>query len=102
VVAGSEEKDGQIAVKGTIKKEKVKTEYFTLKVRGFPCKSSKKDILDFFAPLIPDSIRLPPKVKGIAYIGFSSKKEWKKALDKHRSFYGNSSIKFLFNLLKSF
>ena len=93
MVAGSEEKEGQKIVKGPIQKEKVKTEYFTLKVRGFPCKSSKKDIRDFFAPLKLDSIRLPPKVKGIAYIGFSSKKEWKKALDKHRSFYGNFIVK---------
>lgn len=92
MVAGSEEKDVHKVIQEPLKKEKIKTEFFTLKVRGFPCKSSKKDIRDFFAPLKLDSIRLPPKVKGIAYIGLSSKKEWKKALDKHRSFYGNFKI----------
>lgn len=74
----------------TPKKEKVVTEYFTLKARGFSCQAKKKDVRDFFAPLKPDSIRLPPKVKGVAYIGFASEKDWKKALDKHRSFHGKT------------
>ena len=76
------------------KKEKAVKEFFTLKTRGFSCQVKKKDIRDFFAPLKPDSIRLPPKVKGVAYVGFASEKDWKKALDKHRSFHG-ISYKFI-------
>ncbi len=79
-------------VKPTAKKEKVHKEYMHLKVRGFACQVKKKDIRDFFAPLKPDSIRLPPKVKGVAYIGFSSEKEMLKALNKHRSFHGKCFV----------
>lgn len=89
VVAGEE--DSSVKTKKlTPKKEKIHKDYLHLKVRGFSCQVKKKDVREFFAPLKPDSIRLPPKVKGVAYIGFSSEKEWKKALDKHRSFYGKT------------
>lgn len=80
------------------KKEKIIKEFFTLKARGFACQIKKKDVREFFSPLKPDSIRLPPKVKGVAYIGFASEKEFKKALDKHRSFYGKKLSVFLFSI----
>ena len=86
VVAGEESSEKPVNLS---KKEKVNKNYLHLKVRGFSCQVKKKDIKEFFAPLKLDSIRLPPKVKGVAYIGFSSEKEMKKALNKHRSFYGN-------------
>lgn len=72
-------------------KKKPEKEFLTLKARGFPCQIKKKDIRSFFSPLKPASIRLPPKVKGVAYVGFLTEKEFKKALDKHRSVYGNAS-----------
>lgn len=73
-------------------KAKTTPEFFTVKVRGFPCQAKKKDIRQFFAPQKPDSIRLPPKVKGVAYVGFTTEIEWKRALNKNRSFHGTSSF----------
>ena len=83
----------------TAKKIKTKVEYFTVKVRGFPSQAKKKDIKQFFAPQKPDSIRLPPKIKGVAYLGFATEIEWKKALNKNRSFHGKSNSKFSFSQL---
>ncbi|XP_046463515.1 probable RNA-binding protein 19 isoform X3 [Daphnia pulex] len=90
VVGGAESSDKP--VKLFTKKEKAHQDYMHLKVRGFSCQVKKKDIKEFFAPLKLDSIRLPPKVKGVAYIGFSSEKDMKKALNKHRSFYAGNRI----------
>ena len=67
-------------------------EYFTVKVRGFPCQAKKKDIRQFFAPQKLDSIRLPPKVKGVAYVGLKTEIEWKRALNKNRSLHGMSPL----------
>nr|CAH0113144.1 unnamed protein product [Daphnia galeata] len=91
VVAG-EEQTGSDKPVTLSKKEKVPKDYLHLKVRGFSCQVKKKDIKEFFASIKLDSIRLPPKVKGVAYIGFSSEKEMKKALNKHRSFYAGHRI----------
>ena len=76
--------------KEPVKKQIAKKEFFTVKMRGFPCQSKKKDIRKFLEPLKPDSIRLPPKVKGVAYVGFASEKDWKNALNKNRSFHGEN------------
>jgi hypothetical protein len=48
---------------------------------------------DFFTPLNLDSIWLPPKVKGVVYLGLSSEKDMKKTLNKNRSFYDKNSLK---------
>lgn len=64
------------------------SQFYTVKVRGFACQAKKKDIRQFFAGLKLDSVRLPPKVKGVAYVGFASEKAWKNALNKNRSFHG--------------
>lgn len=61
---------------------------FTVKVRGLGYKHVKKDIKQFFRPLKPKSIRLPPKIKGIAYVGFKKEPTMKKALLKNKSFLG--------------
>lgn len=90
VVPGEEETDK--SSKLSVKEVKIPKDYMHLKVRGFSCQVKKKDIKEFFAPLKLDSIRLPPKVKGVAYIGFSSEKEMKKALNKHRSFHAGHRI----------
>lgn len=62
--------------------------FFTVKVRGLAYKAKKKDVKQFFHPLKPKSIRLPPKSKGIAYVGFISEKELTQALKKHLTFIG--------------
>jgi multiple RNA-binding domain-containing protein 1 len=64
------------------------TQFFTVKVRGLAYKAKKKDVKQFFHPLKPKSVRLPPRSKGIAYVGFKSEKELKQALIKHLTFLG--------------
>jgi multiple RNA-binding domain-containing protein 1 len=63
-------------------------QFFTVKVRGLAYKAKKKDVKQFFHPLKPKSVRLPPKSKGIAYVGFKSEKELRQALNKHLTFLG--------------
>lgn len=62
--------------------------FFTVKIRGLGYKHAKKDIKQFFRPLKPVSIRIPPKIKGIAYVGFKTERDMKKALVKNKSFLG--------------
>lgn len=65
---------------------------FTLKVSGLPYKCKKKQIKDFFKPAKVFSLRLPPRVKGIAYLGFKKEKDMKQALHKHHSFMAGRRI----------
>lgn len=65
---------------------------FTVKVKGLPYNCKKKQIKDFFKPAKVSSLRLPPKVKGIAYLGFKKEKEMKQALNKHRSFMAGHKV----------
>lgn len=70
-------------------KKNVEEKYFTLKIRGIPYKTKKKDIKEFFRPLKVDSIRVPPKIKGMVYVGFKDEKNMKKALLRDKSFIGS-------------
>lgn len=65
---------------------------FAVKVSGLPYKCKKKQIKDFFKPVKVASLRLPPKIKGIAYLGFKSEKDMKQALNKHRSFMAGHKL----------
>lgn len=62
--------------------------FFTVKLRGLGYNHKKKDIKLFFRPLKAKSIRVPPKIKGIAYVGFKTEQHLKKALLKDKSFLG--------------
>lgn len=64
------------------------TKYFTLVIRGLPCKVRKRIIKEFFRPLKVDSIRIPVKIKGVAYVGFKTESTMKKALLRDKSFIG--------------
>uniref|UniRef100_T1HN71 RRM domain-containing protein n=1 Tax=Rhodnius prolixus TaxID=13249 RepID=T1HN71_RHOPR len=46
-------------------------QYFTVKISNLPYKATKKDIRRLLNPVTPASIRLPPKIKGIAFVGTS-------------------------------
>uniref|UniRef100_A0A2R5LLW1 Putative rna-binding protein n=1 Tax=Ornithodoros turicata TaxID=34597 RepID=A0A2R5LLW1_9ACAR len=65
---------------------------FNIKVKGLPYNSKKKQIKDFFKPAKVASLRVPPKVKGIAYLGFKTEKDMKQALNKHKSFMGGRRL----------
>nr|XP_003699323.1 PREDICTED: probable RNA-binding protein 19 [Megachile rotundata] len=67
-------------------------EFFTVKLRGLAYNHKKKDIKQFFRPLKAKSIRVPPKIKGIAYVGFKTEQHLKKALLKNKSFIDGKQI----------
>ena len=73
-------------------KEPKNEAYYTVKLSGLPFKAKKKDVKSFFGSIKPKSIRVPQKIKGIAYAGFATEKEWKNALNKNKSFLGSSQI----------
>lgn len=62
--------------------------FYTVKMRGLAYKHMKKHIKQFFRPTKPKSIRIPRKIKGIAYVGFKTEQAMKKALLKNKSFLG--------------
>ncbi|KAL3284900.1 hypothetical protein HHI36_019035 [Cryptolaemus montrouzieri] len=74
------------------KKVKEKIDFFTVKLKGLPYNCKKKNIKVFFNPLKPQSIRVPPKIHGIAYVGFKDEKKFKKALLKDKSFISGHQI----------
>lgn len=81
----------------TINKEAPQTKhgplkFFTVKLRGLGYNHKKKHIKQFFSPLKPQSIRVPPKIKGIAYVGFKSEQHMKKALLKNKSFLDGKQL----------
>lgn len=61
-------------------------------INGLPFKCKKKDIKEFFRPLVPFSLRLPlgkgKKLAGFCYVGFRTEKELQKALAKDKLFIG--------------
>lgn len=69
---------------------------FHIKITGLPFKCKKKDIKEFFRPIVPYSIRLPlgkgKKLAGFCYVGFRTEKELKKALAKDKLFLGNHRV----------
>ncbi|XP_029676364.1 probable RNA-binding protein 19 [Formica exsecta] len=66
--------------------------FFTVKLRGLAYKHVKKHIKQFFRPIKVASIRIPPKIKGIAYVGFKTEQAMKKALMKNKSFLEGKQI----------
>lgn len=66
--------------------------FFTVKLRGLAYKHVKKHIKQFFRPIKVASIRIPPKIKGIAYVGFKTEQAMKKALLKNKSFLEGKQI----------
>ena len=77
------------ALKKSKENKKQTVNFFTVKVRGLGFNHKKKHLKQFFKPLKPKSIRVPQKIKGIAYVGFKTDKQMKQALGKHKSFLGN-------------
>lgn len=70
------------------KKKKEFTKLLTVKVRGLAYNHKKKDVKRFFQGMKPKSIRVPPKIKGIAYVGFKTEKYLNQALEKDKTFLG--------------
>lgn len=68
------------------KKKKEFVDLFTLKISDVPYAVKKLDVLNFFKPIKPDSVRLPRNKRGFCFVGFKQMKEFKGALQKDRSF----------------
>ncbi|CAL7941010.1 unnamed protein product [Xylocopa violacea] len=66
--------------------------FFTVKLRGLAYNHKKKDIKLFFRPLKAKSIRVPSKIKGVAYVGFKTEQHLRKALLKNKSFLDGKQI----------
>lgn len=79
-------KSGKISETEILKNPENKKEYYTIVIRGLPYKVKKAMLKEFFKPLKLDSIRLPPKIKGVAYIGFKNKSDAEQCLIKNKSF----------------
>ncbi|XP_001605134.2 probable RNA-binding protein 19 [Nasonia vitripennis] len=75
-----------------IDKKKGTTNFFTVKLNGLAYNHKKKDIKIFFKGMKPKSIRVPRKIKGIAYVGFKTEKLMKQALNKNKSFLDGKRI----------
>ncbi|XP_074593873.1 uncharacterized protein LOC141849449 [Brevipalpus obovatus] len=76
------------SVKGTFRN--------TIKLKGIPEeKRNRKDIKTFLDPLKPISLRMPRKVKSIAYAAFRTQEEVEQALLKHRNFMWGTLITVL-------
>ncbi|XP_057325148.1 probable RNA-binding protein 19 [Microplitis mediator] len=67
-------------------------EFYTVKVRGLGHKHKKKDIKQFFNPLVPKSIRIPRKVRTFAYVGFKTETQMNKALKKDGCCYDGKKL----------
>lgn len=65
---------------------------FTVKLRGLAYNHKKKNVKQFFHPLKAKSIRISPKIKGIAYVGFKTEQHLRKALLKNKSFLGINDV----------
>lgn len=89
---GQNEKESHPEVKKDKQEHTPSVQFLTVKVRGLAYKAKKKDVKQFFHPLKPSSVRLPPKSKGIAYVGFKSEKEMRQALNKHLTFLAGKRI----------
>lgn len=84
--------------KAPVKKEKsTKTknlELYTIKIYNLPYKVRHQEIIKFFKPLKPFSLRMPSKVKGFCYVGFKTEKEFNTAMMKDKSFIKGKQVFF--------
>ena len=69
-----------------------KKDYFHVKLSNLPYKFKKRHVKAFLDPLKAPSIRVPPKIHGIAYAGFKTEKERNQALNKHKSLWEGQQI----------
>uniref|UniRef100_A0A182T1P9 RRM domain-containing protein n=1 Tax=Anopheles maculatus TaxID=74869 RepID=A0A182T1P9_9DIPT len=68
---------------------------FVAKMRNIPARATRQDVIRFFKNVKPHSVRVPAKIKGIAYVGFKTEAELSKALLMDKSFFGGKQIKII-------
>ncbi|KAL9884461.1 putative RNA-binding protein 19 [Glossina fuscipes fuscipes] len=78
----------------TTKQSKPNLDLFTIKIHNVPYKTKRQDVLKFFKPLKPYSVRLPTKIHGFCYVGFKTEKDMKRAMLKNKSFIKSKQVFF--------
>lgn len=66
---------------------------FVAKVHNIPASTKRQDLIRFFKSAKPYSVRIPPKLKGFAYVGFKTEIDLNKALLMNKSFLGGKQVK---------
>ncbi|KAH8270700.1 hypothetical protein KR044_006657 [Drosophila immigrans] len=76
------------------KADKSNLELFTIKLHNVPYNTKRQDVIKFFKPLKPYSVRLPSKVHGFCYVGFKTEKDMAKGMLKNKSFIKGKQVFF--------
>ncbi|XP_052857590.1 probable RNA-binding protein 19 [Drosophila gunungcola] len=76
------------------KADKSDLELFTIKIHNVPYNTKRQEVLKFFKPLKPYSVRLPGKVHGFCYVGFKTEKDMAKGMLKDKSFIKGKQVFF--------
>lgn len=87
------EKPTKVA-KETTDATKTITDLFTIKIREIPFNTKRQDVIKFFKPVRPFSIRLPTREHGFCYVGFKTEKEFIAAMLRNRSFLKGKQLLF--------
>ena len=64
----------------------------TLKLRELPYKVKKGDVKRWFHPIIAARVKLPGRIRGIAYVSFKTEADMNEALKKHKSILGGHQV----------
>uniref|UniRef100_A0A1I8NPN5 RRM domain-containing protein n=1 Tax=Stomoxys calcitrans TaxID=35570 RepID=A0A1I8NPN5_STOCA len=84
----------QKSVNSPTSSKKSTLDLFTIKIHNVPYKTKRQEIVKFFKPLKPFSVRLPTNVHGFCYVGFKTEKEMTKAMLKNKSFIKGKQVFF--------
>lgn len=91
----NETKEATTTTKATkAKPDKSNLELFTIKIHNVPYNTKRQDVVKFFKPLKPHSVRLPSKVHGFCYVGFKTEKDMAKGMLKNKSFIKGKQVFF--------
>lgn len=91
----NETKKATTTTKATkVKPDKSNLELFTIKIHNVPYNTKRQDVVKFFKPLKPHSVRLPSKVHGFCYVGFKTEKDMAKGMLKNKSFIKGKQVFF--------
>lgn len=82
------------SISSTSSAKKSNLDLFTIKIHNVPYKTKRQEIIKFFKPLKPFSVRLPTNVHGFCYVGFKTEKDMTKAMLKNKSFIKGKQVFF--------
>ncbi|KAH8396219.1 hypothetical protein KR222_005541, partial [Zaprionus bogoriensis] len=94
LMAGKQETKTKPNPNPTAKPDKSNLELFTIKMHNVPYNTKRQEVLKFFKPLKPYSVRLPSKVHGFCYVGFKTEKDMAKGMLKNKSFIRGKQVFF--------